>query len=109
MKQIVIKELLDEAALPETKESRIVEILELFGDSIIHSYENGLNTESARITIHKLLINDLIKQAERNRPLFPHLFPIVAALCGDRDHGSLPAKIDVSLMNLDWSLIRNAE
>lgn len=106
MKQIAIKQLLEEAALEKTTESRIVEILDQFGEAIIHSYEISVSGEAARVGCHKLLIHNLFEQASVSKSLFPHLFPTIAALCGDREYGNLPAKINLSLLNDFFETVR---
>jgi hypothetical protein len=107
--QITIKELLDEAANPECTFRRITDILETFEMSIAKSYTAGVTGEVQRISFQKMLVRSLFEQAEKNRPLFPHLFPTIAAICGYREKSYLLANIDLTLMDLNWSLMVNAE
>lgn len=90
MQQAEIKSLLEEAANPDCPPARLNEIQCIFGGAIAANCQED--------SFHALLDALYVGAINNRQEHLPALFPIFAAICGDRKEG-------VIIADVDWSLV----
>lgn len=101
MDQKQILSLLQEAASADCTNLRLNQIQSAFGRATTTFIKEGVY-ETKGLTAGIGLVMDHLFEGtvEHDRVLLPNLFPVFAAICGDRDKGSYLAAID-------WSVAEN--
>ena len=99
MNQRKIMDLLQEAARPNCTSQRRISIIAELDRFSAAMGPHGVYKIHGEEAVLRTLMGSLYVGAAKSRPeLLPTLFPVFAAICGDREDGNIVAEVDWSLM-----------